>query len=83
MKILLFRSIDAEPDAALVDLPDAFRGHAERFRKLHDQAVAVISGSLGLLLDAVVGKAIDDELGLLSRQYLFFWKATQSFPWPR
>jgi hypothetical protein len=39
----------------------------------------VIPRSLGLLLDAIVGQAPDDESGLLSRQYLFFWKATQSF----
>jgi hypothetical protein len=38
----------------------------------------VIPRSLGLLLDAIVGQAPDDEPGLLSRQYLFFWKATQS-----
>jgi hypothetical protein len=39
----------------------------------------MIPRSLGLLLDAIVGQAPDDESGLLSRQYLFFWKATQSF----
>jgi hypothetical protein len=34
---------------------------------------------VGLADDAIVGEAIDDELGLLTPQYLFFWKATQSF----
>jgi hypothetical protein len=33
-----------------------------------------------LFADAIVREAIDDEPGLLSRQNLFFWKATQSFP---
>jgi hypothetical protein len=40
----------------------------------------VIARALGLLVDeAVVRQAVDDEAGLLSRQDLFFWKATQSF----
>jgi hypothetical protein len=42
--------------------------------------VGMIPRSLGLLLDAIVGQAVDDEARLLTRQYLFFWKATQSFP---
>jgi hypothetical protein len=40
----------------------------------------MIPGSFGSLFDAIVREAIDDEHGLLSRQNLFFWKATQSFP---
>jgi hypothetical protein len=39
----------------------------------------MIPGSFGSLFDAIVREAPDDELGLLTRQYLFFWKATQSF----
>jgi hypothetical protein len=74
-----FWSVDAAPNSSPVDLHDAFSSYAERLCELREQAVAVISTPAGLLPDAIVGQAPDDESGLLSRQYLFFWKASQSY----
>jgi hypothetical protein len=74
---LLLRSIDAAPVSSLVDLSDALSANSECLRELRDQAVAVISRSLALLLDAIVDEAIDDEPSLLSREYLFF---LESYP---
>jgi hypothetical protein len=77
--LLWFWSVDAAPGSSLVDLHDALSAHSKFLGELLDQAVAVIARASGLLLDTIVGQAPDDEPGLLSREYLFFWKATQSF----
>jgi hypothetical protein len=80
--LLWFWSVDAASNSSPVDLHDAFSSYAERLCELREQAVAVISRSPCLLLDAIVREAIDDEPGLLSRQDLFFGESsfTQRFP---
>ena len=81
-QLLWFWSVDAAPNSSPVDLHDAFSSYAEPLCEPREQAVAVISRPRGLLFDAIVGEAIDDEPGLLSRQDLFFGEIsfTQQFP---
>jgi hypothetical protein len=78
--LLWFWSVDAAPGSSLVDLHDALSAHSKFLGELLDQAVAVIARASGLLLDAIVGQAPDDEPGLLSRE-LRDEPSTQRWQW--